>query len=244
MKPLNLMSTMVIASACFVSSGHVSAATIQTIGAGSAVTSIDRSASFGSMTSSQAINLDTYSEGGLRITTSGTSWGEDPSLALYDPFHGANSPDHAFYSIAYGNNDWVTIQTVDHKKIFGVEFMYGNGWTTGDIYGTYPWGNNNATVDWQTFNGGTLVSSGTIGVSPLLEMGTILGFNDLAGFDQLLVRSSISGSGDPTLQAIALDNLQVQVSSVPLPATYAMLASGLGLLGSFARRCRKSDVAA
>jgi hypothetical protein len=32
-----------------------------------------------------------------------------------------------------------------------VEFNYGNGWTTGDIYDQYPWGNSAAILIWQTW---------------------------------------------------------------------------------------------
>jgi hypothetical protein len=60
------------------------AATAQTFGSGSAVTTIDRAATFDPMTASNAVNLDTYGEGKLGITTASTSWGEDPSLPQQD----------------------------------------------------------------------------------------------------------------------------------------------------------------
>lgn len=202
---------VIAAATCVLFGARANAVTTQTVGAGSAVTMIDRSATFDTLTSTTIVHLDVYSENGLSITTSGDSWAADlTSAPTLDPFHGANGTDRAFYAIAWGNNDWVTIQNTNHALMHGVEFMYGNTWTTGNIYGTYPWGNSDAALDWQTFSNGSLVSSGTI--TPPLGMGTVVGFSDPAGFDQLLVRSTIASSGDPTLQAIALDNLYVQLS--------------------------------
>lgn len=236
MKHMDFALVLAVGATCLAFSGPGMASTIQTEGAGSAVASSDRSATFDSMTSSNAVNLDTYAESGLSITTASTSWGEDPTLAQLDPFHGANGADHAFYAMANGSDTWVTIQTSDSRKLFGVEFLYGNTWTTGDIYGPYPWGNDNAVVHWQTWSGGSLISSGTIGGGPLLQMGTILGFYDPAGFDTLLVDATIPNYPGPYLQALALDNLNVQLSPVPEPETCAMMLAGLGFVGAAARR--------
>ncbi|MCX6922797.1 MAG: hypothetical protein NT154_06230 [Verrucomicrobia bacterium] len=127
----------------------------------------------------------------------------------------------SFIVISAGNNDWVTIQTTHLAKMHGVEFMYGNTWTTGDIYGTYPWGNGQAFVEWQTLVDGTVVSSGQLGVNPLLPLGTILGFYDPVGFDQLLVKCPIANSSPANYQALALDNLTVMLTNrPPVPVIY------------------------
>jgi hypothetical protein len=60
-----------------------------------------------------------------------------------------------------------------------------------------------------------MVSSGAVGGATLLQMGTIVGFYDPAGFDQLLLRATVANSGDPTLQALALDNVVVMLTNVP-----------------------------
>lgn len=52
-----------------------------------------------------------------------------------------------------------------------VEFVYGNGWTTGDINGQYPWGNNAAILVWKTWLNGTLVSSGSVGDTATISVG-------------------------------------------------------------------------
>jgi hypothetical protein len=206
-------------SFCLVFS-QLGAVTVTTFGPGSAVSIVERSATFDTLNYSNVVHLENYTEGGLRISTAGDSWAADFAMAaLLDPFGGASGTDRAFYAISSGNNEWVTIQTTNSTLIHGVEFMYGNTWTTGNPQ--VPWGNPNAVLDWQTWNNGTPVSAGTIGPNPMLGLGTVVGFYDPAGFDQLLVRSTIVTSGDPTLQALALDTLQVMLTNrPPAPVIY------------------------
>lgn len=206
-----VFGSVIMIGACMACSGPVCGATIQTFGAGSAVTSIDRSAVFDPL-AVNGIPLSDYTEGGLFIGVDGDSWIGDGYPTVFDPFHIPNLPYGPFYFPYGGSPGWVTIQTTDGRPIFALEFLYGNGWTTGDPYGQYPWGNDAATVEWESWSGGVLVSSGTIGGSPVLEMGTVLGFYDTAGFDQLLVKCTIAGSIPPDYQALALDNLDVQTT--------------------------------
>jgi len=240
MRSTKSISSIMIGVACFVFSDGVHATTIQSRGAGSAVTSIDRSATFDSLTFGMDIPLSDYTEAGLFIGMNGDSWTINPaSPANLDPFGGTN-PSRAFYATydgAKGNgptdpNSWTIIRTTDSRKITGIEFMYGNTWTTG---GNPPWGNDLASVEWQTMNGGAVVSSGTDGdpAISMLPLGTVLGFSDPAGFDELWVRSRIASSFDPNVQALALDNLDVQLL-VPEPSTALLVLSGL--LGLAARR--------
>ena len=224
MRPSSI-SSFLVAGTCVAFSARVAAETVQTIGAGSAVNSIDRSANFDPL-AVNGTSLSSYTEGGLVIGVDGDSWVGD-GVTDFDPFHGANGTDRTFHFPLDGSPGWVTFETTDLTKIVGLEFMYGNGWTTGDIYGPYPWGNHDAIVEWQSWNNGSMVSSGTIGVAPILEMGTILGFHDPAGFDQLLVRCTIATSGNPDWQALAIDNLHVQL---PEPSTCVLLGGGLCVL--------------
>ncbi len=114
--------------------------------------------------------------------------------------------------MAYDNPEWTSVRTTNRAVIHGVEFIYGNGWTTGDIYGQYPWGNSGAVLVWQTWRDGTNVSSGSV---PSLAMGTIVGFYDPAGFDELLMKAISAASGDTNLNALALDNVNVMLTNIP-----------------------------
>ena len=156
MRHTSLAVRFVVGMTYFAFGAVCDAATIQTLGASSAVTSIDRAATFDVLTSSYATNLDTYTENGLSITGGSSSWGTDPPSQPLDPFH--NGTVQGFYAMAYGSDTWVTIKTTDASPIFGAEFMYGNTWTTGDS--TFPWGNQKALLQWETFKGGTMVYSG------------------------------------------------------------------------------------
>lgn len=207
---------------CLVSTARLHAATTTTIGSDSAVSVVDRMATFDIINSTYTAELGNYKEGGLSVTTGSQAWGADPPMsARLDPFHLPGGTDGGFFAFANGTAEWVVIQTTNQARMHGVEFVYGNTWTTGDIYGQYPWGNNGAYVEWQTLDNGTLVSSGQIGPNPQLSVGTVIGFYDPAGFDQLQVKCKIANSSPPDYQAIALDNLMVQLTNrPPAPVIY------------------------
>jgi hypothetical protein len=213
MKHSNAIGSIIIAAACLVFNTHAAAVTIQTIGAGSAVSVVDRLATFDSLNSTYTLELNNYTEGGLSITTGSQAWGADPPVmvAALHPFGGVGEPNLAFFGMANGTLEWVTIQTTNQALMHALEFMYGNTWS----YQGTSWGNPGGFVEWQTLNNGTVVSSGVIGTNGYLALATILGFYDPAGFDQLLVKCRHPQSADPNLQAIALDNLAVQLSNRP-----------------------------
>ena len=155
---------------------------------------------------------------------------------MLNPFHIVPTPP-AFYAGAWENLTWVTIQTVDSKPIYGLEFMYGNTWTTGDLSGNppySPWGRDDATFEFQEIRGGNVVDSGS---QKFLALGTIVGFYDPDGFDRLLVRATSDLSGAPNSQALALDDLRVQLAptGVAEPASVVLLTIGLVAIG-FSRR--------
>ena len=212
----------VIGLVCLSSAACIQAATIQTLGSGSAVFVVDRVATFDALTATYTSELGNYSEGGLYITTGNQSWGADPPMsAKLDPFRGATAPDRGFFCVAYDNPDWTSIRTTNNAVIHGVEFLYGNGWTTGDIYGPYPWGIDNAVLIWETWRAGTNVSSGSVGDPGALPVGTIVGFYDPVGFDELLMKAVVRPVATTNSNALALDNLNVMLTHVPLaPVIY------------------------
>ncbi len=218
--PVGKLGCVAALAAALTLGARLTAATLQTVGPGTAVSSVDLTANFDALNATTVLHLESFTEGALKIFTSADSWAADFAMAsTLDPFHGANGLDRTFYAISSGNNDWVTIQTTNLAVIYGVEFMYGNTWTTGNSQ--VPWGNPNAIAEWQTWKNGAMLSSGAVGPVPQLQMGTVLGFYDPAGFDQLLVRATIPSSGDPMLQALALDNLTVMLTNLPpLPVIY------------------------
>ena len=188
------------------------------LGAGSAVHRTDRLATFDAL-AHNGTPLSDYTEGGLFIGTDGDSWVGD-GAPRFDPFHGADGTDAGFYFPYGGSQGWTVIRAADGVPIFALEFMYGNGWTTGDIYGQYPWGIPDGLVSWQTRRHNAVVSSGLIGDSPWLPVGTVVGFSDPSGFDELRVKCTSSRSGDPSLQALALDTVAVQLSWISCPADF------------------------
>jgi hypothetical protein len=195
------------------------AETTPTLGDGSAVSLIARQATFDGLTYlHNGTSLSDYTEHQLFIGTSGDSWvGAGPtSPPFFNPFHlGLDPATQAFYFPYEGSTEWTVIRATDSRLIFGLEFLYGNGWTTGDIYGV-PWGNSTAFLEWKTFRQGALVSTGVQGLNQMLMVGTVVGFCDPDGFDQLQVRCRIANSFDPNLQALALDDLKVQFVSTRL----------------------------
>jgi len=253
------IASIVMCLACLAFGKLLPAETTQTWGSGSAVVAIDRFDNFDLLDFfGTGTNLETYQSSGpsvgLSVTTIGRSFYGDNEWgymfvqgAYFNPFHliGPNPVGESYRPVgggfyvpeeggSIGNTDWVTIATTDAQKIYGVEFLYGNAWSTGQV--PYRWGSNAGALEWKTLIGGSLVSSGS--VFPVM-VGTVLGFSDPAGFDELLVRSTFPGNPtDPNLQELALDNLVVQLTPVPEPSSLLMLLGGLLAAGLFFRRLR------
>jgi hypothetical protein len=217
----------IVAVACCAFVDPACAGTIPTIGSGSAILSIDRSVTFDDLDfAGRETPLSDYRSGGLYVRTNGNSYYGDNARGTvltvgipFNPFHLTIASDYSYADIGGGfyfpyekdpgNFDWVTIETTDGKKIYGLEFLYGNGWTTGQIRGPYPWGNSTAYLEWKTLVGGTVVSSGKVDA---LSVGSVVGFRDSDGFDRLMVRAPHPTSVDPNFQELAMDNLKVALS--------------------------------
>lgn len=199
------------------------AAVTQTIGAGSAITVIDRSATFAPITTS-GMDLSAYSENQLSITV------PDSSYVGFDAF-GGGDVTQIFYGSG-GNTSYVTINTTDNVPIRGVEFLIGNGNFT-----------SATNVVWEAWKAGSLVGSGTF-VTP---WGTVVGWNDPSGFDEL--RVGAWGGGAYTAfgqeQAIAIDNVNVQITprapvQIPTLSEWGMIIlCSLVVIGAISTRRRQ-----
>ena len=215
-------SCLALVVACALSALSAQSVTVQTVGTGTAVSLVERAATFDALSDTNSMELGNYSEGGLYITTGNQSWGADPPLAAkLDPFHGATAPDRSFYCGAWENSEWTSIRTTNRAVMHAVEFVYGNGWTTGDVYGQYPWGNNAAILIWQTWRNGAVVSSGSVGDAWILPVGSVVGFYDSAGFDELTMKAIMLNAASTNSNALALDNVTIQLTQrPPAPVIY------------------------
>ena len=209
----------------------LSAAPIVTIGAGSAVSSVDRSATFSSLTSN-GIPLGNYTEGNLRVATNGFSY------QGFNPFVDGVPSDGttAFYYDDGGSTSFVTITGTDDAVFSGLEFQVGDG---------FYFGSPNTRVTWEMYLNGAITGFG----STILPQGAIIGFFDPTGFDELRVAGDDGSYAGVSLsfgdaQAIALDNLvaQVLVQEVPEPASLALWGiSSMGLAWCARRRMKRAE---
>ncbi len=203
------------------SSGDV----ILTTGAGQAIETVDRSARFDSLTSSlfpeeSNIDLSAYTEDSLSVTVPDYSWWHNLDFVFLGEGSGG------FHYGFGGNDSYVTIRTADGMRMAGLEFLIGTGNPS-----------DSATVIWETYRDDVQTGSGKFQTTK----GTIVGWSDVAGIDELRVGASgyaYTQFGDA--QTIALDNLSVQVqgAAVPEPSTFAALA-GLSAMGLVFMRKRR-----
>jgi hypothetical protein len=138
-------------------------------------------------------------------------------------------PDPSFVGFAFhygtaGNSNFVTIRGTDNAVFSAMEFLLGTGFQEDTV----------ARIRWATFLNN--VQTGT-GQSVLVE-GTIVGWSDPSGFDELRViadNGTVGTLNFGDFQAIALDDVHAQL--VPEPSTAALLlASGLAALAVMRRR--------
>ena len=177
--------------------GSAPAGPIQTIGAGSAVSSVDRAANFDALT--EGTNLSGYTEGGLGISVAAPSYQSPccPDFPSIGPFPGAGFSGGFFYPWG-GSFDPTHITAADGLDLFAIELNVGSGfYAQGDVH-----------IYWEAYDDLVLVGSGSLDVAK----GTVLGFRDPSGFDELRIAAlQFSGATGFGVQALALDNVVAQL---------------------------------
>lgn len=200
--------------------GMVSATPIVTFGTGSAVTSIDRIATFDAITAVY-MDISNYTENMINVSVIDS----EGSYVGFDAFLDGT---YTQFLYGYGGNDsYATITTTDTAIMTGLEFKIGHGS-----------GQDLANTVWETYLNGSITGSGTF----TTKRGNIVGWSDQTGFDELRVGAygyDYTALGQE--QSIAIDDLAVQATApVPEPATMLLFGTGLaGLVGSRLRRKKK-----
>ena len=192
-----------------------------TFGAGSAVTSVDRTATFDSLADNT--DLSTYTENGIDVQTEG----------FQCCLTGGHYPSS-------GNHTYTNIKSTDGQDFAGLEVDLATGWNTGD-----------QTVVWEAFKDGGSLGGGSFDIFLNIVYDGVLKTVGFTGgvFDELHLGSGPSGSyfafGD--YNAIGVDNVKfgdARVGAVPLPMTLPLFATGLGMLTLVGRRARRNNAAA
>lgn len=193
----------------------VSAATIQSFGAGSAVTLADATMNFDVLTSNPS--LVSVTEGALVMDYTGS--------ALCLPTGCGGSTGFAgFDYTAFIYNPYSTIPisigTVDGSDFDALEVRIGTG-TAVSVH-----------AYWETYRDSVLVGSGSFSASP-----QIVGFFNKDGFDNILIgvgRNPLSSF--PSRNLIAIDDVSVQysaIAAVPVPLSIMSTLSALIFLVGF-----------
>ncbi|HEX6958646.1 MAG TPA: PEP-CTERM sorting domain-containing protein [Ferrovibrio sp.] len=210
--------------------GTANAAPVLSFGAGGAVTSADRTATFDSVTG--GTDLSAYTEDSLSITV------PDTAYVSFDPDGAATSFSGGFHFVFGGHPRYTAITTTDGERMSGVEFALGSGFVA-DLSDTI------AAFAYEVLRDGSSIGSGFLDVA----LGTIVGISDDLGFDELRIgayanlAAAETGIASNTLSAIAIDNVVVQLaggeqppSQVPEPGSLALFGAGLAALGLIRRR--------
>ena len=192
----------------------------QSFGAGSAVTTVDASANF---EDTDALLDDPYVEDGLSFTRTNMSFDNNTcgfaGCAGHIGFTGFSG--NYMYGNGPAGSSFFSMFAPAGQSFRGLEFVIGTGFFQ-----------TNVDVVWTAFSGGSQVATGSASGSA----GDVIGFSSLTGFDEL----RYTDTGAFGIHAPAFDTVRAQygVTAAPEPATVALTAAGLALLGGVARRRR------
>lgn len=209
------LSTSVIALVLALSAPVLAqAATVQTIGTGTAVTTVNAAANFESVA---ALNDNPYLEDGLSFSRTDLSFNNNGCGYAGCAGHIGFAGFTGNYMYGTGSGAF-TMAATGTNTFYGLEFMIGTGFFSSAL-----------NAQWQAFNNGVLVGSGSFSATA----GNIVGFKNASGFDALVFSDGVS------FNAPAFDNVRAQyVANVPEPTSIALF--GLGLAGLAGLRRRKA----
>ena len=200
-------------------------AVTQTTGTGSAVFIVEGAAHFESLS---ALSGNPYLEGGMSFSRTGLTFDNNGCGFAGCASHSGFAGFSGNYMYGTGTTGYFDMTATSGNVFRGLEFTIGDGYSSSsDVQ----------NVSWQAFNDSILVASGTL----TLGHGTVIGFSDANGFDTLRYTSD-NGIG---FVAPAFDTVHAQFTApIPEPEIYAMMLTGLGVLGFIARRNKRQIVAA
>jgi hypothetical protein len=214
-------SSAILAALALFLATAAQAQVVQTSGSGSAVSSVEGSASFESYL---ALVANPYVEGGMSFTRTNLSFDNNGCgyAGCSDAFPGFSGN----YEYGTGNNGYFSMYADGGATFHGLEFILGSGYGPG-----------NRHVSWEAYLDGSLVSSG----STMADMGTVIGFSSTSGFDELRYTDYFSNF----FSAPAFDEVRADFSgtssSVPEPASMMLFGTGLVALYGFGRKRRRKS---
>jgi len=160
--------------------------------------------------------LQSYIEDSVKVHV------DDYGTVGFTPFNPLDPRNTQFYYGNGGNNSYVSISLSSQSLINNLDLMVGDGDGAGAT-----------NLRWFTYLNGVEVGAGE---ESNIVQGSIIGFSDTSGFDELrLAASGLTvhpGFGEE--QSIAIDNIRLsslELNEVPLPAGIYLFLSGLVGLG-------------